>query len=250
MSTVAEAVRGRPTEKTRQMGTCLRTRRRLRYTVGDAVGYPGSDVSDEPPKKRRGPRRAAPILPATVPAREDAPPPDEREQLANWWRRRMDQIEAEHAERIELLRTVGEHPSPVFSKQVRMLGALGMPRTLAAKLLGLSAHTLQTHYGEEYDIGAADVIASVAANMIRIGTSTSDPANAKVGMDILSRRGGQEWRPPAQKVEMETEVKEKNVIDSSRLSFEERQQLRLMIERVQMGGDEPPESAEDEPVAG
>jgi hypothetical protein len=203
-------------------------------------------MSDEPPKKRRGPRRSAAILPATVPAREDAPPPDEREQLANWWRRRMDQIEGEHAERIELLRTVGEHPSPVFSKQVRMLGALGMPRTLAAKLLGLSAHTLQTHYGEEYDIGAADVIASVAANMIRIGTSTSDPANAKVGMDILSRRGGQEWRPPAQKLEVETEVKERNVIDSSRLTYEERAQLREMITRVQSGEPGDPLQADEE----
>jgi hypothetical protein len=203
-------------------------------------------VTDDAPARRRGRRPKPPPLPATVPDREDAPPPDEREQLANWWRKRMDQIEREHEERIELLRTVGEHPSPVFAKQVRMLGALGMPKTLAGKLLGLSAHTLQTHYGEEYDIGAADVIASVAANMIRIGTSTNDPANAKVGMDILSRRGGQEWRPPAQKVEMETEVKDKSVIDSSKLSFEERQQLRLMIERVQSGGEgDPVEPNED-----
>jgi hypothetical protein len=164
------------------------------------------------------------------------PPQDEREILANWWRKRMDQIEREHQERIELLRTVGEHPSPVFAKQVRMLGALGMPKALAGKLLGLSAHTLQTHYGEEYDIGAADVIASVAANMIRIGSSPTDPANAKVGMDILSRRGGQEWRPPAQKLEVADDRETpKNVIDSSRLTYEERQSLREMITRVQSG---------------
>ena len=204
-------------------------------------------MTGDTPRKRRKP----PILPATVPDREDAPPPDEREILANWWRKRMDQIEREHAERIELLRTVGEHPSPVFAKQVRMLGALGMPKALAGKLLGLSAHTLQTHYGEEYDIGAADVIASVAANMIRIGTSTNDPANAKVGMDILSRRGGQEWRPPAQKLEVADDRETpKNVIDSSRLSFEERQQLRLMIERVQTGGEGDPPEDESGGVAG
>jgi hypothetical protein len=199
-------------------------------------------VTDTPRKRReRRPRAPAPILPATVPDREDAPPPDEREMLANWWRKRMDQIEREHEERIELLRTVGEHPSPVFAKQVRMLGALGMPKTLAGKLLGLSAHTLQTHYGEEYDIGAADVIASVAANMIRIGTSTNDPANAKVGMDILSRRGGQEWRPPAQKLEVadDREVP-KNVIDSSKLTFEQRVELRRMIEYTQSGGEGEP----------
>ena len=208
-------------------------------------------MSDDAPPRRRGRRPKPPPLPATVPDREDARPSDEREQLANWWRKRMDQIEREHEERIELLRTVGEHPSPVFAKQVRMLGALGMPKTLAGKLLGLSAHTLQTHYGEEYDIGAADVVASVAANMIRIGTSTTDPANAKVGMDILSRRGGQEWRPPAQKLEVadDREVP-KNVIDSSRLTYEERQSLREMITRVQSGGEGDPPEEESGGVVG
>jgi hypothetical protein len=195
-------------------------------------------LADEPPPPRKRGRR--PKAPSP-----DMPPPvytadAEREQLANWWRKRMEQIETEHEERIESLRNGGEHPTPAYARQVRMCGALGMEKSVACKMLGISLYTIETHYADEYITGAADTVASVAANMIRIGTSTTDPANAKVGMDILSRRGGQEWRPPAQKVEMETEVKEKNVIDSSRLSFEERQQLRLMIERVQTGGEGDP----------
>lgn len=190
---------------------------------------------------RRGRKPAVPL--ADLPAAESVPG-TEREQLANWWRARMDQIEREHAQRVETLRQGGEHPCPVFARQVKMSGALGMPRALAAKVLGISLHCLDAHYGDEYDLGAAEIISSVAANMIRIGTSTTDPAAAKVGMDILSRRGGQEWRPPAQKLEVadDREVP-KNVIDSSRLSPEERQQLRLMIERA-TGEESAPEVEE------
>ena len=202
-------------------------------------------LADEPAPRKRGrrPKAPSPDMPAPV-YTADA----EREQLANWWRTRMERIETEHAERIESLRNGGEHPTPAYARQVRMCGALGMEKSVACKMLGISIYTIETHYADEYLTGAADTVASVAANMIRIGTSMTDPANAKVGMDILSRRGGQEWRPPAQKVEMETEVKEKNVIDSSKLSFDERQQLRLMIERVQSGGDgDPIEPADGSP---
>lgn len=197
------------------------------------------------PKRRGRPPKASADLPDGVRI-----PESDREALATWWRTRMEQIEAEHQARIDLLRTVGEHPSPVFAKQVRMLGALGMPKSLAAKLLGLAPYTLETHYGEEYDIGAADVIAQVAANMIRIGTSTTDPANAKVGMDILSRRGGQEWRPPAQKLEVADDRETpKNVIDSSKLTYEQRVELRKMIEYAQSGeSGEPLKPSEGELV--
>jgi hypothetical protein len=204
-----------------------------------------------PPRKRGRPKSPSPDMPAPV-----YTPEAERAELAAWWRKRMEQVEREHADRIEQLRNGGEHPTPAYAKQVKMSGALGIEKSVTCRMLGISMYTLETHYGEEYAVGAAEIVASVAANMIRIGTSMEDPAAAKVGMDILSRRGGQEWRPPAQKVEMETEVKEKNVIDSSRLSYEERQQLRLMIERVQtepegLGAAESSgDSSEDDVVAG
>lgn len=193
----------------------------------------------DPPKKRgRPPKR--PPLPAEVEEYPSLRPADEREQVANFWRARMDQIQREHDERVEILRTAGEHPSPVFAAQVKSAGALGLGKSVTCRLLGIALYTLETHYAADYELGTAEVISSVAANMIRIGTSTTDPANAKVGMDILSRRGGQEWRPPAQKVEMETEVKQKNVIDSSKLTFDQRAELRRMIEYAQNGGEGDP----------
>lgn len=207
-------------------------------------------------RPRKSPKE--PEVPQQVCVDPDFPLPSpaelERERLSAWMRDRMEQMERDHAARIELLRTAGEHPSPLFARQVRMFGALGLPKALVGKILCIGTHTMEAHYGEEYDLGAAEVIGQVAANMIRIGTSTTDPANAKVGMDILSRRGGQEWRPPAQKLEVDdTREKPKNVIDSSKLTAEQRTELRRMIEYAQGGGEGEPlqpgeEGAEGEPA--
>jgi hypothetical protein len=194
----------------------------------------------DPPKKR-GRRPKPPPLPAEVEEYPSLRPADEREVVANFWRARMDQIEREHQQRVEILRTAGEHPSPVFAAQVKSAGALGLGKSVTCRLLGIAQYTLDTHYAADYELGTAEVISSVAANMIRIGTSTTDPANAKVGMDILSRRGGQEWRPPAQKLEVNDDREQpKNVIDSSKLTFDQRQELRRMIEYAQSGAEGDP----------
>lgn len=163
-------------------------------------------------------------------------PLTEREQLEQWWLARMQEMEAAHERRVQLLRSVGEHPCPLFAGQVRMYGSLGMPKTLVAKLLRIGLQRLDEYYADDYELGHAETIGGVAANMIRIATSTTDPQAAKVGMDLLSRRGGQEWRPPAQKIQVEDEREvPKNVIDSSKLTYEQRAELRRMIEHVASG---------------
>jgi hypothetical protein len=167
-----------------------------------------------------------------------------REELGSWMAKQFEKIEREHQERIEVLRTVGEHPSPVFAKMVRNLGALGLPKNLAAKMLGISHALLSSHYNEDYDLGHAQIISSVAANMLRIGTSTTDPNAAKVGMQILDRRGGDEWRPPAQKLDID-DKRGPPIIDSSKLTYEERRTLQGMLERIAAGGEG---DSEDEPV--
>lgn len=205
---------------------------------------PPEDPPDElAPRRKRGrqPKAPSPDMPAPI-----LTPESEREALANWWRGRMDQIEAEHEERVRLLREGGEHPTPVFARQIKMMGALGMPKSLTCKVLCIPMHTLEAYYADEYQQGAAEIIAQVAANMIRIGTSMTDPANAKVGMDILSRRGGEEWRPPAQKIETtRTDTEEKKTLDTSGWSAEDRQALREMLMR-NVEGAEP----DDEPGTG
>jgi hypothetical protein len=74
----------------------------------------------------------------------------EREQLAQFWKQRIQEIDSEHRARIELLRTVGEHPSPVFQRLVMSMGGIGMPKSLLAKMLGIAPTTLESAYGDDY----------------------------------------------------------------------------------------------------
>ena len=164
----------------------------------------------------------------------------EREAMALWIKERANEIDAKYQERIELLRTVGEHPSPIFQKIVRTHGALGMPKRLVARLLGLTQRDLKAFYEDDYELGELEAMSSVAANALRIASSPSHPDAARIAIQVLDRRGGEEWKPPAQKVEVNNTNNAPPVIDSSKLSPEERQQLRAMLLRVTQGGQSEP----------
>jgi hypothetical protein len=164
----------------------------------------------------------------------------EREQLAQFWKQRIQEIDTEHRERIELLRTVGEHPSPLFQRVVMNMGGLGMPKSLLAKMLGLTVSTLESAYGDDYALGKAYKIKAVAENMLRIAISETDPSAANVGMKVLERQGGEEWLPPLKRVADVTDPSAPPVIDSSKLTAEERNQLREMLMRVAEGGEGEP----------
>jgi hypothetical protein len=172
------------------------------------------------------------------------PDDQERANLAAWMKEQIERIEAAHRERVQILRTVGEHPSPIFSAMVKQHAYAGLPQALIAKLMCCSVSTLLNHYADELDLGKAELISAVGMNMARIATSTTDPNNAKVGMDILNRRGGEEWKPPAQKVEFKPEASGPPVIDSSKLTREERDQLRIMLTRIAEGGEGEPQEGE------
>ena len=171
----------------------------------------------------------------------------DREALAAWFKEKFEEIDSAAEERIGMLRTVGEHPSPLFAKLVRNHGALGMPKKLVAKMLGISMTTLNTFYLDEYEIGGAQILSEVATNMLRIATSTTDPAASKVGMAVLERRAGKEWKAPAQKLLVEDDRPSAPVIDSSSLTREERDQLRGMLTRIADGGSGEPLDPDEEP---
>ena len=204
-----------------------------------------TDTVDEPPpsevpqsKRRRPLTRLAPGVP-------DA----DREALAVWIKEQLAEVEREHQERIQLLREGREHPCPAFERIVRNHAIVGTPKSTLAKLLGISVTTLASHYGDVYEIASAETMAKVASNMVRIATSLSDPAAAKVGMDMLARRGGENWRPATKRLEVDNDPNKGKppVIDSSKLTYEERAQLREMLERVANGGEgDPIESDEDQ----
>jgi len=173
-------------------------------------------------------------------------PDEKREAITLWVKSRLEESEKAHQDRIELLRTAGEHPSPIYQRFVRLAGELGLSKALAAKQLGITVATLTTHYADDYELGAAEILSAIAANMNRKAISDTDPAAAKIGLAIMERRGGEEWKNPARRIEMDHNPSKAPVIDSSKLTYDERQTLRAMIERVQNGGEgDPPD---DEPI--
>jgi hypothetical protein len=179
---------------------------------------------EEVPQSRRRPRltRLAPEIQGA-----------EREALSLWMKEQLQLVEDEHRQRVELLRHGREHPCPIFETIVRNHGVFGTPKTVLAKLLGIPHSTLMTHYSDQYDMAAAETMAKIAGNMVRKALSTTDPDAARVGMSLLEKRGGAEYRPAARRVELEdTTKKDVPIIDSSKLTADEREQLKVMLERI------------------
>lgn len=158
---------------------------------------------------------------------------EDRDNLGEWWRDQSQFIEQELQTLHIALKDAGDHPSPQYAMQVRRLGALGIPQHLIAMQLGISEGVLAQHYETDLRIGEGLMLAPVAANMYRMATSGNTKAAVKAGTEILNRRGGDPWRPPAQKVEITDERKNsgKGVIDSSKLSPEDREYLKGIVER-------------------
>src|SRR5271170_6534667 len=98
--------------------------------------------------------RRAPVVPML--------PEAEREALSTWMNERIRMIEESAEERIQLLRTVGEHPSPIFSQMVKKFGYLGIKKNLVAKIMGITTHTLAMHYLTDYELGEAEMVGPVA----------------------------------------------------------------------------------------
>ena len=164
-----------------------------------------------------------------------------REALSIWMKSQFEAQEAAALERAELLRTVGEHPSPIFARLVKKFAGLGIAKSHIAKLLEIAVGTLETHYGNELELGVAETNAMVAANMLLIATDPANPGAGKVGMTWLDRRGGQPWRAPSQKIEVADQRDAgPPVIDSSKLTYEERQAMRAMLTRIAEGGEGEP----------
>ena len=149
----------------------------------------------------------------------------ERALTALWWRDQVAELDRAAKERGESLKG-GE---AVQRGQARVFGALGMPTDVVAALMGVNEGAFQAQYGDAYAVGSATMLAQVAANYLRIATSTNDRYAVKAAGDIMNRRGGEPWRQPAQKLEVSRPSAKANLIDSSKLTFDERQALKAII---------------------
>jgi AraC-like DNA-binding protein len=153
----------------------------------------------------------------------------ERESLVAFMRERLLEIEKDYQDRIELIRAGLEHPLPLYAKLAHNHAAMGLPRTQIARLLGISVTTLERHYQDDLELGIAQINLKIASNVARKALS-DDPDAAKIGLDWLDRRGGDQWRKSTQKIEVEDN--KPPLIDISQLKPEEREALRAMLTRI------------------
>lgn len=153
-------------------------------------------------------------------------PPTDSELTAIWWREQVADLDRAAKARGESMRSGDD---AVHASQARVFGALGVPADVAAALMGMSEVQFQAQYAEDYGVGSAAIIARVSANLLRIATSTNDRYAVKAAIEVMNRRGGEPWRPPAQKLEVTHPAPKAKLLDSSKLTFEERQRIREIL---------------------
>lgn len=171
----------------------------------------------------------------------------DREVLAAWMKQQFQENQAAHDARIELLRTGGEHPNPVHAAFAKNLGMVALDKKTVARMLNISRSTLDTYYEADYEAGRAEMLIATAANYTRISQSVTDPNNAKAALEILSRQGGEYWKPPVKQLEVDKRTTERATIDSSKLSPELREQLRReLLQITDQGSDQGGDAHEDQ----
>ena len=116
-------------------------------------------------------------------------------------------------------------------------------------MLFIPHQTLIVHYQDELELGYAEIIVKMSQTAIKIGSDPEHKDAAKTALEILSRRGGEHWKPPVKKKEDVTPEKSKEgrIIDSSKLSYEDRQALREMILRADAEEQKALESPDETP---
>ena len=159
-----------------------------------------------------------------------------RESAAKWMTRTVKEMNREHEARIKDLREGREHPNPLHARYVKKFSALRMPKYLISRLLEIPTDTLAKCYADECELGHAEAFAAVATNYFRIATSDTDPGARQAAADWLAKHGGKEWQPPAQRNIHIDENAEAPLIDSSKLTFEDRAALREMLTRLDEEG--------------
>ena len=179
-----------------------------------------TDIQDAPP--RRG--RRLTVMPQIA----DMSKP-ERRALVDFMRGRLEEIERDYQERLELIQSGKEHPIPVYAKLVHNHAAMGLPKKHIAQLLGISVAVMERYYSDDMELGIAQINLRIASNVARKALS-DDPDAAKVGLDWLDRMGGERWRK-SQKIEVQTEERVPN-LDLSKTTYEERQALRAILMRA------------------
>jgi hypothetical protein len=155
--------------------------------------------------------------------------PQERKDLMNFMKAELENIARTYQDREDLIRSGGEHPMPLYAKLVHNHAAMGQTVPQICRYLGISRPVLERWYADDLELGIASINFRIASNVARIALS-DDPNAGKIGLEWLDRRGGDAFRKSTQKIEVEDT--KPPLVDSSKLTQDERDQLRAIFERI------------------
>jgi hypothetical protein len=179
-----------------------------------------TDITDAVPRRSRR-LSVMPTLPGIS--------PQERKDLMQFMKAELESIARSYQEREDLIKSGGEHPMPLYAKLVHNHAAMGQTIPQICRYLGISRPVLERWYADELELGVAQINLRIASNVARKALS-DDPDAAKIGLDWLDRRGGDGWRKSTQKIEVAEE--KARTIDPTKMTYEERQALRAILENA------------------
>ncbi len=120
-------------------------------------------------------------------------------------------------------------PSEFSRRQVREMVGTGLLDGDIARCMQITEKQLTHYYQPELARGSPEKILHVARTMYSIATDPLNKGCVEAAKYWLERRGGEQWRKPPDRVENEVRVQERPVIDSSKLSAEQRAQLKEIL---------------------
>ena len=168
----------------------------------------------------------------------DSGPPKSPSEL-KWWKKlrrmrkkaRMADMLIEANKRLREQVKAGSHePTELTRHQVASLAAIGMPRTDIAAFMMMSAVTLEKYYSVEIETGKAMGKAAVLETFHSIATDRDHPGAVPAGKKFLESQV--EGFKEVKRIETAKMDEGPPIIDSRALSVEEREQLRLLMEKM------------------
>jgi transcriptional regulator with XRE-family HTH domain len=135
---------------------------------------------------------------------------------------------------------VGRKPfEPTMANRllVRKLARAGWSQDEIAEGMGVSDETLRKYFRRELDMGNIEMCSTIESTLYEIATDKDHKACVPAATVLLKAKGGDEYRETkrteitgADGGPLEQRIQQVDVIDSSKLSFEERDTLAKILE--------------------
>ena len=136
---------------------------------------------------------------------------------------------------------------------VRKLAAQGWSQDAIAEGLGVSDETLRKYFRYELDMGNLETCSTIESTLYEIATDKDHKSCVSAATVLLKAKGGEEYRETrrteitgADGGPLQQQIQNVDVIDASKLSFEERDTLTKILESATEITEEQREEFESE----